>query len=282
MPLPCGMSAACVLICCELLEIHAGVVGPDVPCVPVELHVNPKQAIVASVLENLMFRPLVLCLHPCLVHVNLHVYCTVAPIEEIDVAAGCPLGNVPRIQLHRGHNECVEVLCPASSEDAHGSPEPSRLAYNTARTPDLSGIVRARRGLFSPHRDMLAEEATSVDLVGAAPEMIEAALSSPVTTAMVSDPSLLGEEDQGAQHFFLPEGNTSEEEETSEGRNTMYSTSGLLAQPWMCFSSPFSVQDVNSSNVIAMYIMLVLFWMVSMWIPSNVRKGCFPVMFSSV
>ena len=95
----CGMSAACVLICCELLEVHAGVVGPDVPCVPVELHVDPEQAIVAGVLDNLVFGQLVLCLHPCLVHVNLHVYCTVAPIEEINVAAGCPLGNVPRIQL---------------------------------------------------------------------------------------------------------------------------------------------------------------------------------------
>ena len=100
----CGMSAACVLICCELLEVHAGVVGPDVPCVPVELHVDPEQAIVAGVLENLMFRQLVLCLHPCLVHVNLHVCCTVAPIEEIDVAAGCPLGNVPRI---RGAVSCM-------------------------------------------------------------------------------------------------------------------------------------------------------------------------------
>ena len=109
----CGMSAACVLICCELPKVHAGVVGPDVPFVPVELHVDPEQAIVAGVLENLMFRQLVLCLHPCRVHVNLHVYCTVAPIEEIDVAAGCPLGNVPRIQLYRGHNEGVEVLCPA-------------------------------------------------------------------------------------------------------------------------------------------------------------------------
>ena len=145
-----------------------------------------------------MFRQLVLCLHPCLVHVNLHVYCTVAPIEEIDVAAGCPLGNVPRIQLYRGHNEGVEVLCPAC--------------------PDRNVIQKGR-----------------------------------VVTASKGE-------------LF----------------NTMYLTSGHLAQPWMCFSSPFSVQDVNSSNVVAMYIMLVLFWMVSMWIPSNVRKGCFPVMFSSV
>ena len=82
-------------MCHELLEVHAGVVGPDVPCVPVELHVDPEQANVASVFENLMFRQLILCLHPCLIHVNLHAYCAVAPIEEIDVAAGCPLGNVP-------------------------------------------------------------------------------------------------------------------------------------------------------------------------------------------
>ena len=61
----CSMPAAGVLICGELLKIHAGVVGPDVP----------RAGVVAGVLENLMFRQLILCLNPCLIHVDLHVDC---------------------------------------------------------------------------------------------------------------------------------------------------------------------------------------------------------------
>ena len=38
---------------------------------------------------------------------------TALPVEEIDVAAGCPFGNVPRIQLRCSHDECVQVLCSA-------------------------------------------------------------------------------------------------------------------------------------------------------------------------
>ena len=98
-----------------------------------------------------------------------------------------------------------------TNEDAGTSPAPHLAASAPLATPDLTGIVRTRRELFSPHPDLdpAVEEPEDVGPEAPEPEL----RASPAASLARSDSSAANS--NAVPHFYLPEGDTSEEEAES-------------------------------------------------------------------